>query len=69
MCMPQNKVLIFTAENEGKKQEQVNFKLLEIEHDWLVFAFINISISGVPSHHSKGDSTFFFPLEKSLGDL
>jgi hypothetical protein len=33
MCMPQNKVLIFTAENEGKKQEQVNFKLLEIEHD------------------------------------
>lgn len=29
MCMPGNKVLIFNAEQEGKKGEQVNFKLLE----------------------------------------
>jgi hypothetical protein len=33
MCMPGNKVLIFQAENEGKKSESVNFKLLEIESE------------------------------------
>ena len=33
MCMPGNKVLIFHAENEGKKNEQVNFKLIEIESE------------------------------------
>ena len=33
MCMPGNKVLVFNAENEGKKNESVNFKLLEIESE------------------------------------
>lgn len=33
MCMPGNKVLVFTTENEGQKQEQVNFKLIEIESE------------------------------------
>jgi hypothetical protein len=33
MCMPGNKVLIFNAENEGKKNESVSFKLLEIESE------------------------------------
>jgi hypothetical protein len=29
--MPGNKVLIFFTENEGKKQENINFKILELE--------------------------------------
>jgi hypothetical protein len=33
LCLPGNKVLIFTADNEGKKTESVNFKILEIEAD------------------------------------
>ena len=33
MCMPGNKVLVFNAEQEGKKGESVNFKLLEIESE------------------------------------
>lgn len=33
MCMRGNKVLIFYAENEGRKQESVNFKLLEIDSE------------------------------------
>lgn len=31
LCLPGSKVLIFYTENEGKKNENVNFKLLEIE--------------------------------------
>ena len=34
LCMPGNKVLIFFTENEGKKNESVNFKLIEIESEW-----------------------------------
>jgi len=34
--MPGNKVLIFNSENEGKKNESVNFKLLEIESEWYI---------------------------------
>ncbi len=33
MCMPGNKVLVFNAENEGKKNEISSFKLLEIESE------------------------------------
>ena len=33
MCMPGNKVLVFNAENEGKKNENSSFKLLEIESE------------------------------------
>ena len=31
LCLPGNKVLIFYTENEGKKNESLNFKLLDIE--------------------------------------
>ena len=31
LCIPGSKVLIFTSENEGKKNESVNFKLVDIE--------------------------------------
>jgi hypothetical protein len=31
--MPGNKVLVFNAENEGKKNENSSFKLLEIESE------------------------------------
>ena len=31
LCLPGNKVLIFYTENEGKKTESLNFKLLDIE--------------------------------------
>ena len=33
MCMPGNKVLVFNVENEGKKNENSSFKLLEIESE------------------------------------
>jgi hypothetical protein len=33
LCMPGNKVLIFFTENEGKKNESLNFKLIEIESE------------------------------------
>jgi hypothetical protein len=33
MCLPGNKVLVFTSENEGKKNENSSFKLLEIESE------------------------------------
>jgi len=33
MCAPGNKVLVFNAENEGKKNENSSFKLLEIESE------------------------------------
>lgn len=32
-CYPGNKVMIFTVENEGKPNEQVSFKMTEIEDD------------------------------------
>ena len=32
--MPGSKVLIFYSENEGKKNENVTFKMLEIEGEW-----------------------------------
>jgi hypothetical protein len=31
LCMAGNKVLIFYTENEGKKNETVHFKLMDIE--------------------------------------
>lgn len=31
LCLPGNKVLVFVTEQEGKKGEQVSFKLVEIE--------------------------------------
>jgi hypothetical protein len=31
LCSPGNKVLIFYTENEGKRNENVNFKLVDIE--------------------------------------
>jgi hypothetical protein len=31
LCLPGSKVIIFYTENEGKKNESVNFKLVEIE--------------------------------------
>ena len=34
--MAGNKVLIFYTENEGKKNETVHFKLVDIEQDWLI---------------------------------
>ena len=33
LCMPGNKILIFYTENEGKKSESVNFKLIEMESE------------------------------------
>lgn len=33
LCMPGNKVLIFFTENEGKKQESINFKIIELESE------------------------------------
>jgi hypothetical protein len=33
LCMPGNKVLVFSTEDEGLKTEQVNFKLIEIESE------------------------------------
>jgi hypothetical protein len=33
LCLPGNKVLVFNAENEGKKNENSSFKLLEIESE------------------------------------
>ena len=35
LCLPGNKVLIFYTENEGKKTESLNFKLLDIEPEWI----------------------------------
>ncbi len=35
LCMPGNKVLVFFTENEGKKNESLNFKLIDIEGEWL----------------------------------
>lgn len=32
-CYPGNKVMIFTVENEGKNNEQVSFKMIEIDED------------------------------------
>ena len=40
--MAGNKVVIFYTENEGKKNESVHFKLVDIEQDWkiiIMFAF------------------------------
>lgn len=34
LCLPGSKVLIFFTENEGKKNESVNFKLVDIENEW-----------------------------------
>ena len=31
LCLPGNKVLIFYTENEGKRNESLNFKLVDIE--------------------------------------
>lgn len=31
LCIPGSKVLIFNSENEGKKNESVTFKLVDIE--------------------------------------
>jgi hypothetical protein len=31
LCMVGNKVLVFYAENEGKKSENLNFKLIDID--------------------------------------
>lgn len=31
LCIPGSKVLIFTSENEGKKNENVTFKVVDIE--------------------------------------
>lgn len=36
LCIPGNKVLIFYTENEGKKSESVNFKLIKMESEWLL---------------------------------
>lgn len=33
LCLPGNKVLVFGTEDEGQKNEQVNFKLIEIESE------------------------------------
>ena len=32
-CYPGNKVMIFTIENEGQSNEQVNFKMIEIDEE------------------------------------
>ena len=32
-CYPGNKVMIFTVENEGKQNEQVSFKMSEIDDE------------------------------------
>lgn len=40
LCMPGSKVLIFASENEGKKNECVNFKLVDIE--WKLYMIIDI---------------------------
>ena len=46
LCLPGSKVIIFYTENEGKKNESVNFKLLEIEDEgWLQWPPIDISLS------------------------
>lgn len=35
-CYPGNKVMIFLIENEGVKgKELVNFKMIEIDEEWL----------------------------------
>jgi hypothetical protein len=31
LCLPGGKVLVFYTENEGHKNENINFKLVEIE--------------------------------------
>ena len=30
-CLPGNKVMVFTADNEGLENESVNFKMLEVD--------------------------------------
>jgi hypothetical protein len=30
-CLPGNKVMVFTADNEGSENESVNFKMLEVD--------------------------------------
>lgn len=39
LCIPGSKVLIFTSENEGKKNENVTFKVVDIEWAtlWLIY--------------------------------
>jgi hypothetical protein len=32
-CLPGNKVMIFTAENEGTVNETVNFKMIEVDEE------------------------------------
>lgn len=48
--MPGGKVLIFYTENEGKKNENVNFKLVEIEAEWYIHNIILLSIKGFKSN-------------------
>jgi hypothetical protein len=30
-CLPGNKVMVFTTENEGSENESVNFKMVEVD--------------------------------------
>lgn len=34
-CLPGNKVMIFTVEQEGTANETVNFKMIEIDEEWI----------------------------------
>lgn len=33
-CIPGNKVMIFTPEDEGTSQETVSFKMIEVDEEW-----------------------------------
>ena len=33
-CFPGNKVMIFTVENEGKSNETVGFRMIDIDEEW-----------------------------------
>lgn len=41
ICSPEHKVMIFKPKNEGKPNENVNFKILEVGQEWALVTRIN----------------------------
>lgn len=56
--MPGNKVLIFYTENEGKKNESLSFKTIDLDGDgeteWSIYYLSLISLSTQPSIKLQG---------------
>ena len=51
-CYPGNKVMIFTVDDEGEPNEQVNFKMIDIDEEWVLSNHKAEYLSGMPDRHS-----------------